>query len=67
MHLNNEQQKTYFREKAESLDMTSEFERHLTNFRDQMDAANAKGEGEGQVVAYVLALAYVVAELQGAM
>ena len=65
MHLNNEQQKTYFREKAEALGMTSEFERHLTNFRDQMDAANAKGEG--QVTAYVLALAYVVAELQGAM
>lgn len=65
MHLNNEQHKTYFREKAEALGMTGEFERHLTNFRDQMDAANAKGEG--QVVAYVLALAYVVAELQGAM
>ena len=65
MHLNNEQQKTYFREKAESLGITGEFERHLTNFRDQMDAANAKGED--QVAAYVLALAYVVAELQGAM
>ena len=65
MHLNNEQHKTYFREKAEALGMTAEFERHLTNFRDQMDAANAKGED--QIAAYVLALAYVVTELQGAM
>lgn len=65
MHLNTEQQKTYFREKAEALGMTGEFERHLTNFRDQIDAANAKGEG--QVTAYVLALAYVVTELQGAL
>lgn len=65
MRLNNEQQKSFFREKAEALGMTAEFEQHLAGFMAQMDAANAKGEAPA--AAYLLALAYVVTELQGAM